>query len=552
MGEMGRRAFFKGALSMAGAAALASQADHMVTKAFADPAEESDKIEVSETVDCDVVIVGGGLAGLCAGIRGCELGLDCVILEKLSITGGTSRMAEGMFGAQSRMQRELGFEAGNTDEFFKSIETYNGWTNNPRVCRRWLEWSSKTVDWVEDHGVKFKDIRSSWSTVPTWHVYDYRGSHVQVLTDAAIAAGAKIYTSTPAKQLLLNDDGTPSGVIAVDGSGKGIQFNAKAVIMASGGYVCNRDMVNTYTGWDYMSEEEENLEIGFVSYYGMPGRDGDGIMMGMAAGADTFRLGAVASDYPQIEGPRAEEKDPARCLLGLITGLTVNQDGKRFGDESITPDFVAKGELHSKVYPSYNIVDVTYLRDQAENGVTLDCSGDVPSGTKFPGGVELMDEYAAGGEWSVFKADTIEELAEKMGVNPVALRDTVDRYNGFCEKGRDDDFLKDAQYLVPVKDAPFYAVRQFPMIMMTIGGLHVDEHMRVMKKRNEWIRGLYAIGCDAGGLYGYTYDCWVAAGSQQNWAAAGGLMAIDDIVRTIINGEDDYVPAGEDLFGVNL
>ena len=543
--ELNRRTFLKGAVSAAGAAALCAQASSMVKVAGAEEAADAAPINIDETVDCDVVVVGAGMAGLCAAIAGAEAGLNVVLLEKLGILGGTSITAEGMFGCQSKVQMEMGYDD-DPDAYFEAIEDFDHWTNNPRICRRWLQHAGETVDWVMDHGVTFSTVLSSWSTVPTWHLYTTRGGHCVALGQAAEQAGAHIYTETPAKQLLMDENGAVAGVIAVAKDGKGIQFNAKGVIMCSGGYPCNREMINTYSGWNFISEDEENLETGYTSWKGTPGRDGDGILMGMAAGGDTFRLGAVMADFSEVAGTRVEEAHPSRCLVGVVPTLWVNESAKRFTSEGLVESFVAYGESRATQIESYNILDSDFLKKQCE-GICCDCSGDAPAGTPFPDGVELVDGYVEGDEFMIWKADTIEELAEQMGLDPVALKDTVDHYNELCEAGYDSEFLKDPKYLIPVKTAPFYGIKTIPIFMTTVGGLRVDERMRVLTPEGKAITGLYACGSDAGGLYGYEYDVLVAAGSQQSFAAVGARFAIDDFVECVIGDGDGYVPAGPDL-----
>ena len=545
--DMNRRTFLKGAVSAAGAAALCAQAASMVKFAGAEEADQpvEEQITVEQTIDCDVVVIGAGMSGLCAALAGAEAGLNVVLLEKLGYLGGTSATAEGMFGCQSKLQLEMGYDD-DSDAYFEGIEEYDHWTNNPRICRRWLEHAGDTVDWVMDHGVTFSDIRASWSTVPTWHVFSERGGHCAVLAEAAENAGAHIYTETPAKQLLMAEDGSVAGIIATDKDGKGIQFNAKGVIMCSGGYPCNREMIDTYSGWNFISEEEEDLSTGYTSWKGTPGRDGDCILMGMAAGADTFRLGAVMADFSEVSGKRVEEAHPVRCLVGVVPTLWVNESAKRFTSEGLVDSFVSYGESRATQIESYNILDYDFLKQQCE-GIICDCSGDAPAGTPFPDGMELVEGYVQGDEFMVWKADTIEELAEQMGLDPVALKDTVDHYNELCDAGYDSDFLKDPKYLIPVRTAPFYGVKTIPIFMTTVGGLRVDERSRVLTPEGKAIKGLYACGSDAGGLYGYLYDVLVAAGSQQSFAAVGARFAIDDFVECVIGDGSGYVPAGDDL-----
>ena len=235
--DMNRRTFLKGAVSAAGAAALCTQAAGMVRFAGAEEAVQptEEQIVVEQTIECDVVIIGAGMSGLCAALAGAEAGLNVALIEKLGYIGGTSATAEGMFGCMSRLQLEEGYDD-DTDSYFQQIEEFGHWSNNPRICRRWLEHAGDTVDWLMDHGVTFSGIRSSWGVVPTWHVYTERGGHCAIIAEAAQAAGAQIYTEMPAKQLLMAEDGSVAGVIATDKDGRGVQFNTKAVIMCSGGY----------------------------------------------------------------------------------------------------------------------------------------------------------------------------------------------------------------------------------------------------------------------------------------------------------------------------
>ena len=195
---------------------------------------------------------------------------------------------------------------------------------------------------------------------------------------------------------------------------------------------------------------------------------------------------------------------------------------------------------------NFNICDYDFVLRQSE-GVIADCSGKAPAGTPYPNAVEEIDEWIEKGTMRVFKADTIEELAEKMGIDPVNLQNTVDHYNDLCGAGVDTDFLKREDYLIPVKTAPFYGVETHPMYMTTVGGLRIDEHARVLDEAGECIRGLYAAGSDAGGLYGYSYDVKVACGSQQNFCVASARWAVENIMHSIIGGGDSHTDAATDL-----
>ena len=279
--------------------------------------------------------------------------------------------------------------------------------------------------------------------------------------------------------------------------------------------------------------EEESEEKDIHSYCGVPGRDGDGILMGMAAGADTFRLGAVMPNCSEIYGPAVPEEHILRNMIGYIPMVQVNQSGRRFTDENLPArDFVAVGECAAGQKRMCNIVDIEFLRNQ-EKGVIVGTCGAIAEGTPFPGGVDAVEEAVTGGEWAVYKADTLEELASQIDVDPEALCETIAHYNEMCEAGEDTEFYKDSAYMIPIKTPPFYAARVVTGLLATIGGLRIDERMRVLDPDQNVIKGLYALGGDAGGVYGHMYDVAVASGAQQGFCAIGARYAIQDIMESL-------------------
>lgn len=508
-----------------------------------DSAVELGDIEVAETRDVDVVVVGSGMAGMAATLAAAEEGMSVICLEKRGAPGGTSAAAEGMFGLRSQYQLDQGYDE-NVDDYFKACVDYHHWTNNPRIARRFLNTAGNQVDWAMDHGMKLRALSASWSTVPSWHVYDGKGKAViEAFADLATKAGAEILTETPAVQLL-GSDGAVTGVIARGKDGNAIQINAKAVVMGAGGYPCNREMIETYTGSRFYEGDDPMKRDN--SYFGTEGRTGDGILMGQALGADLFRIGAVMADFSAIGGTRMDEENVCRNVLLVAPVLIVNESAKRFTSEALINDFVAWGESMTTQARNFNICDYDFVVRQSK-GVIADCSGVAVKGTPYPNAVEEIDAAIEADDLMIWKADTIEELAEKMGLDPVTLKDTVDHYNEMCEAGLDTDFCKETEYLIPVKTAPFYGVETHPMYMTTVGGLRIDERARVVDEPGNVIKGLYATGSDAGGLYGYSYDVKVAAGSQQCFCVASARWAVEDIKENVLGSGDGHHEAAKDM-----
>lgn len=512
---------------------------------LADSDVELGDLQVSETRDVDVVVVGSGMAGITATMAAVDEGMSVICLEKRSALGGTSAAAEGMFGLRSQYQMDQGYDE-NVDDYFKASMEYHHYCNNPRIARRYYNTAGSHVDWCMDHGMKLRALLASWSDVPSWHVYDGKGK-VAIETFAAYSEGkgAEILTETPAVKLLDDGAGTATGVIAKTKDGSYMQINAKAVVMACGGYPCNREMMETYTGSVFYEGEDPVKRDN--SYFGTEGRVGDGIIMGQSIGADLFRVGAVMADFSAIGGTRMDEENVCRNVLLVAPTLIVNERAKRFCSEGLINDFVSWGECMTTQLKNFQICDYDFVVQQSK-GVIADCSGVAQKGTPYPDAVKEIDEYIEQGDLMIYKADTIEELAGKMGLDAETLKDTVDHYNEMCDAGHDDDFCKEPEYLIPVKTAPFYGIITHPMYMTTVGGLRIDERARVLDGEGNVIKGLYATGSDAGGLYGYSYDVKVAAGSQQNFCVASARWAIEDVKENVLGNGDGHHAAAKDMW----
>ena len=513
---------------------------------LADSDVELGDLQVSETRDVDVVVVGSGMAGITATMAAVDEGMSVICLEKRSALGGTSAAAEGMFGLRSQYQIDQGYADENVDDYFKACMDYHHYCSNPRIARRFYNTAGAHVDWCMDHGMKFRALLASWSDVPSWHVYDGKGK-VAIETFAAYSEGkgAEILTETPAVKLLDDGAGTATGVIAKTKDGSYIQINAKAVVMACGGYPCNREMMETYTGSVFYEGEDPVKRDN--SYFGTEGRVGDGIIMGQSIGADLFRVGAVMADFSAIGGTRMDEENVCRNVLLVAPTLIVNERAKSFCSEGLINDFVAWGECMTTQLKNFQICDYDFVVQQSK-GVIADCSGVAQKGTPYPDAVKEIDEYIEQGDLMIYKADTIEELAGKMGLDAETLKDTVDHYNEMCDAGHDDDFCKEPEYLIPVKTAPFYGIITHPMYMTTVGGLRIDERARVLDSEGNVIKGLYATGSDAGGLYGYSYDVKVACGSQQNFCVASARWAIEDVKENVLGDGDGHHAAAKDMW----
>lgn len=469
-----------------------------------------------EVRDVDVVVVGAGTGGLAAGLQAAELGLSCVVLEKLAMVGGTSAYAEGMFAIGSHFQEEAGVEYTSAEVIQKVME-YHHWMADAELTKDFFDASGETIAWLEEQGGAFVDVETLGPSLQTWHTYEGMGTQfTQSLADSCAARGVEILLETPATSLLVTD-GRVTGVMAQTADGTVLQINAKGVVLASGGYADNPDMINEYTMHDYDA----------LTVMGSPGRTGDGIRMALELGARTHVLGTMMMCGGAIKGMGASSQ--LNVCAGRQPMLWVNGHGERFANEGIVTNFSFTGNAMGLQDEVFNIIDGATMKHITEVGCYNGRGVYIRAGEPM---TEFHDEFEselASGNPYIFRTDSIEELAEATGIDTEGLNATIEHYNALCDAGEDADYGKKVEWMQPVREAPFYAFKLAKAFYCTVGGLKVNVNNQVVGADGEPIVGLYATGCDAGGLYGSSYDVGIAAGSQQGWTAHGGRKAVKHI-----------------------
>ena len=446
--------------------------------------------------------------------------MNVVLLEKESIVGGTSAYAEGMFAINSHWQKEADVNY-TTAEVLQQVMEYHHWMASAELTKAFFDASGDTIAWLEEKGGVFNAVETLGPSLRTWHTYEGMGTgFTQRLLESCQNNGIEVLTKTPARQLVIAEDGSVQGVLAESGSDI-IQFNAKGVILASGGYADNADMINEYTMHNY-----DDLTV-----MGTPERTGDGIQMALAAGADTHVLGTMMMCGGAIKGMSASSQ--LNVCAGRQPLLWVNEHGERFANEGIVTNFSFTGNAMGLQKEVYNIIDGATMTHITEVGCYNGRGVYIRTGEPM---TEFYDEFAKeqeAGNPYIFKADTLEELVDMIGVDSDTFFKTIEHYNSLCDAGVDTDYGKKADYLQPVKEGPFYAFKLAKAYYCTVGGLKVNVNNQVMSVEGQPITGLYATGCDAGGLYGSSYDVGIAAGSQQGWTAHGGRTAAKHIASNL-------------------
>lgn len=460
-------------------------------------------------LEADIVAVGGGGAGLSAALIAAHGGASVILFERMAGVGGCTTFAEGMFAAESRMQFSKNMVVERDVVFKRHMEATN-WRADPRLVRAFINKSASTIDWLQGLGVEFIEATALYPGGPrTWHTINgYGAAMVKVLLKKAREAKVRIMTKITAKKLIKDGDRIV-GVIAEDREGSTIRVNAKAVVIADGGFANNKEMLEKYTnaGPNLLPMGNEN-------------KMGEGIQMAWEAGA-----ASEGTDVLQLITPVVRSERGITHLAAALCqpNLWVNKMGERYCDEALFQfPLIGNALANQKDQIMFHIFDETTKDYMKENGIDSGMGMYVPSTTKL---VDIDADLKRGADdGEVFMAGSVERLAEKIDVDADALKTTVDEYNRFCDKGHDDLFSKDPRFLQPVRTPKFYAIRGFPSFTGTLGGIKINYRTEVLNRDFEVIPGLYAAGNCAGGMYGDSYDS-SSAGTALGFAINSGRMA---------------------------
>lgn len=448
------------------------------------------------TLEADAVVAGAGAAGLSAALALVQKGHSVILLEKTGVIGGASAMAgSGTMATGSTWQKEDGYE----DSPEKLVEDMmkNGHEKNDRAT---VELFANTIgqafDWlVAEDGAAVPYQRSgnpsrSYSGVG-------RGAGVcKSLADTFTAAGGTLLVNTPATELIVTD-GAVTGVKA-QGNGKDYTIDAKAVILATGGYGANDELVPD----EYKA---------FV-YAGHAGAEGDAIAMVKGLDADLLSMELINTQPNSMILPSGlgQYCNPGVSKAYAAGGFMVNQDGERFFNESGNAwDLMQAMKQNTAQY---------LIMDQAAfDGFNAGMTG---SNIYSMENVEewLKDDYA--GQPVMKTADTLEALAEKLGVPADAVTASAAAFNEVAAKGETDAFGRKIE-VAQNEEGPYYALQMHIRYYASLGGLHINDSMQVLNTAQAPIPGLYAAGEVVGGLEG---DVYMGA-TLFGWAIASGYNA---------------------------
>ncbi len=419
-----------------------------------------------KTVDTEIVIIGAGGAGMTAAIMLHQAGKDFVLLEKMPYAGGnTTKATGGMNAAETHYQKEQGIE--DSTALFAADTMKGGHAlNDPALVAVMANKSAEAIDWLDTIDASLPKISySGGASVNRIHAPEDGSGVGGYLVDHFSAKlnelGVEILYNTTATELITDGEGKICGVKA-EGEDASYTFNCRAVILATGGFGANEEMYTQYRP-DLKGTVTTNA----------PGATGDGIVMAQALGADLV-------DIEQIQLHPTVEQTTSILITESVRGdgaILVNQGGVRFTNELLTRDAVSAAELEQEGQYAYIIFDQN-LRDH----------------------LKAIEKYVKSG--ITVQADTIEGLAEQLGIDPATLAKTLNDWNGYVKDQRDPDFGRTTGMDADLTAAPYYAIKIAPGIHHTMGGVKINTAAQVINTEGKAIPGLFAAGEVTGGVHG--------------------------------------------------
>lgn len=482
--------------------------------------------------DAQIGVIAAGPSGLAAAVQAAQMGAKVVVLEKAAAVGGAANMGMGPLGIGTHFQKEQMIDI-SVEKAFKMFMDYTHYNVDARLIKRYFSQSGETIEWLEDMGVEFEGaFRYFPQSEATWHIVKTdqgigpRAASFmnRALYQTALELGVTFLLEHPVKSVI-KEGNKVVGILANDPNGEEVRVNCPAAIICTGGAGANKKMIKDLVGLEHGKD---------VFNFAIPGIMGDGLKMAWEAGADQLPVRIeMAADLgggePTTSGVTNIMKQP---------NLLVNKMGKRIMNEDYMQNttYLSNVANHQKDKTCFAIVDTSIVKYYIKNGVDVtSLVTPDPDVSDFYEGIEMLLEN---GSTNYFVADTIEELAEKAGIDVENLKATVDEYNYFCDT-RDLEFYKDPKYLRPLFKPPYYAAAIHPGGYGTVGGVRINENCEACDKEFMPIPGLYCAGADSCNIYDDSY-MFLLPGNSMGYAVntgrIAGMSAVEYVNRS---GEED-------------
>ena len=461
--------------------------------------KDASNAKVEKKYDYDVVVLGGGGAGTSAAGKAAEAGAKTVLLEKMGWLAGSSSMClGGFYGAGNAVQKRAGLEDDTPEALLEYFLASNGDKLDYDVQEFCAYHFGETIDWLsEELGVPFQDevLLKGKDTVKRQSRCKNNGMDaLSAVYRFAQDQGAEFMFNMAAEKLIVDDSGAVCGVLARESNGRLSQFNAKSVVVATGGFCRNAEMIA-----EYMPDfKQVPTEVGL-------GCTGEGLQMGLDLGADYIGHGGVNGILwcPAATG---------QSKLIDKKAMWVDASGKRFVNEA--------GQTHDIFYQVAQFDGAKFyaVYDQA----MVDALKGLPA-----------SDFKIGLEKGLFaKGDTVAEAAKPFGIDGAALQASLDEYNTMCETGADTAFHKKAANMIALTEPPYYVLTMSVSSHGSFGGYRVNTEFQVLDTAGNPIPNLYSAGEVCSGTF--IYDEYPAGGCGLNWAYTSGRFAGANAAQAVL------------------
>lgn len=486
--------------------------------------------EAGEPVrECDYLVIGGGNCGMMSAAHASSLGLQTVLLEKSSVTGGSSVGTEvTMAFSDCKIMQEcvddpnvinMSQQTGTPNEIYTYFMMHNSWEANAELVTNYVKNNHRQHDFLYEHGAYPMMLLPSLDAPAGGIMYEGQGiGAFEVMQSAAEQYGCEIITSAPAVALVVDEAGAVVGAMAeIEGTESFVK--AKAVFVGTGGFSNNEEMIERFIpGYGPIAWKNDSHLA----------HDGDGIRMMLGAGAVESDLSLAQPSASSVEGVTW---DTPIDKAAREPYLWVNSVGRRLGNEKWSVmDVMFKVGIKENDYTYFNVIDSAAVDRMSTEPLMTSARTVLGSSDPVP---EMASELEKGVEdGTVFKGETLEELAAAAGIDPEGLLATVQTYNEMASAGEDTEFYKDAAALFSIEQGPFYAFKLIPSWYSTLCGVKIDGKIRVLNSEDKPIPGLYAGGLDSGEFFKDNYNHGFSGGCS-GYSYFTGFFAADQVKEYI-------------------
>lgn len=479
--------------------------------------------------ECDYLVIGGGNCGMMSAAYAGSQGLNTILVEKSSVTGGSSVGTEvTMAFSDCKIMQEcaddpnvvnMSAPTGSNNDIFTYFMMHNSWEANAELVTNYIQNNHRQHDFLYENGGYPMMLLPALDAPTGGIMYEGQGAGAfEVMQKAAEDNDVEIVTNCPAQALVVDDDGAVVGAM-VDLDGTEGYIKAKAVFVGTGGFSNHVEMVDHYIpGYGSFAWKRDS----FLAH------DGDGIRM-------MFGVGAVESDMsfaqPAASSVQEVQWDTPIDKAAREPYLWVNANGERLGNEKWTVmDAMFKVGIKENNYTYFNVIDTAAVKRMETEPLMTSARTVLGSMDPVSNMGQELDQGVESGD--VYKGDTLDELAQAAGIEAQTLTTTVEAYNKMVELGQDTQFYKDSEALFSIKEGPFYAFKLIPSWYSTLCGVKINGNIEVVNADGKAIPGLYAGGLDTGEFYKDNYNHGFSGGCS-GYSYFTGFYAVDQVKKYI-------------------